>query len=157
MQVMELGSMAVFADSGGAGIGAWQPGLHKGFAIVGETGSPAWFELHTREYDGSVGFYRDVFGWDTHVMSDTGDFRYTTLGEGDAASAGIMDASAHLPEGVPSNWQIYFSVDDTDASLVKIVELGGTILQPAQDSPFGRLAQASDPTGAMFKLVSGGS
>jgi predicted enzyme related to lactoylglutathione lyase len=154
MEVMQLGSMAVLADPGGAAIGAWQPGLHTGFAIFGETGTPTWFELHTRDYDASVQFYRDVFTWDTHVAGDTPEFRYTTLGEGDPL-AGIMDASAFLPDGVPANWSVYFGVDDTDAALAKTVHLGGAIILPAEDTPYGRLAQAADPTGALFKLVAG--
>jgi predicted enzyme related to lactoylglutathione lyase len=48
---------------------------------------------------------------------------------------------------------VYFAVDDTDASLAKITELGGTTVQPAEDTPYGRLAGATDPFGAQFKLV----
>ena len=46
--------MAVVTDPGGAAIGIWQPGLHKGFGIYDEPGTPSWFELHTRDYDASV-------------------------------------------------------------------------------------------------------
>ncbi|HEY5154478.1 MAG TPA: VOC family protein [Acidimicrobiales bacterium] len=152
MDVMALGKMAVMVDPGGAAIGAWQPGLHRGFGVLDEPGSPSWFELHTRDYDASVAFYRDVFGWDTHTMSDTPEFRYTTLGEGESQLAGIMDSAMVLPEGVPSNWQIYFAVDDADASLAQAVELGGTVIYPAEDTPYGRLASLADPTGALFKL-----
>ena len=155
MQLMELGSMAVLIDPGQAAIGVWQPGSHKGFAIMGESGTPSWFELHTRDYDASVNFYRDVFKWDTHDMSDGPDFHYTTFGEGDAALAGIMDASAFLPEGIPANWQIYFGVDDADEALAKIAKLGGSVIMGPDDSPYGRLAQAADPTGAVFKIVAG--
>jgi len=155
MEVAELGSMAVVADAGQAAIGVWQPGLHKGFAILGEAGTPTWFELHTRDYEASVNFYQDVFAWDTHVAGDTPEFRYTTLGAGDSQLAGIMDASSFLPEGAPAHWSVYFGVDDTDAALADTVELGGSIVQPAEDTPYGRLAQAADPTGARFKLVAG--
>jgi predicted enzyme related to lactoylglutathione lyase len=62
MEVMDLGSMAVVPDAGQAAIGAWQPGLHKGLGILAEPGTPAWFELHTRDYDTSVRFYQAVFG-----------------------------------------------------------------------------------------------
>ena len=151
MDVMHLGSMAMVGDVGQAAIGIWQPGAHKGFAVYDEPGAPAWFELHTRAYDASVGFYQDVFKWDTSVMSDTPEFRYTTLGEGADALAGIMDATGYLPDGVPSHWSVYFRVEDTDAALARIVELGGTVLQPAEDTPYGRLAQVADPTGAAFK------
>jgi len=153
MDVMDLGAMAVVGDAGQAAVGVWQPGLHTGFGVSGEPGTPTWFELRTREYEASVAFYREVFHWDTHVASDLPEFRYTTLGEGSTARAGIMDASAFLPEGVPAHWSIYFGVTDADAALATIVELGGSVLLPAEDTPFGRLAQAADPTGARFKLI----
>jgi len=153
MEVGELGSMVVLTDAGGAALGAWQPGLHTGFAILGEAGTPSWFELHTRDYDTTVKFCEEVFDWNTNVVSDSPEFRYTTLGEGESMLAGIMDASGFLPEGVPAHWSVYFGTDDTDASLVKVVELGGSVILPAEDTPYGRLATAADPTGAIFKLV----
>lgn len=153
MAVMELGHMAVVTDAGGAATGIWQPGLHKGFAVIAEPGTPNWFEVMTRDYEATVQFYRDVFGWETSVASDTPEFRYTTFGEGEGSLAGVMDASGFLPEGVPAHWSIYFGVEDTDAALVKIVDLGGSVTQPAEDTPNGRLAGATDPTGAMFKVV----
>ena len=153
MVVGDLGTMAVLGDPGGAGIGVWQPGLSKGFGVLGEAGTPSWFELHTRDYEVAVEFYRTVFRWDTEVVSDTPGFRYTTLTHGDGPLAGIMDAADFLPEGVPAHWSVYFGVGDTDAALARIVELGGSVVQPAEDTPYGRLAAAADPTGARFKLV----
>jgi hypothetical protein len=154
MQVMELGTMAFVVDPGGAAIGVWQPGLNKGFGVYDEPGSPSWFELHTPAYDVTVDFYREVFGWDPFTMSDTQDFRYTTLGEGEAALAGILDATGLYPEGTPAQWSIYFGTADTDASLAKAVELGATVVTAAEDTPYGRLAEAVDPVGARFKLRS---
>ncbi|MGH8978528.1 MAG: VOC family protein [Acidimicrobiia bacterium] len=154
MDVGDLGTMAFVTDPGGAAIGLWKPGLHKGFGIYDEPGTPGWFELHTRAYDKAVQFYRDVFAWDAHTASDEPDFRYTTLGEEDTALAGIMDASSMLPEGVPSQWSVYFRVEDTDAALAAISKLGGATMMPAEDSPYGRLAVATDATGTQFKLVS---
>jgi hypothetical protein len=66
-----------------------------------------------------------------------------------------MDASGFLPAGAPAQWSIYFGVDDTDAALARIVELGGSVVAPAEDTPYGRLATAADPTGATFRLVAG--
>jgi predicted enzyme related to lactoylglutathione lyase len=153
MDVGDLGAMAVIADPGGAAIGVWQPDRFQGFGIFGEPGTPRWFELHTRGYHAAVSFYREVFGWDTHVVSDTDEFRLTTIGDGEGQLAGIMDASGYLPEGVPSHWQVYFGVDDTDRALATITDLGGSLLEPARETPFGRLAAAADPAGATFKLV----
>jgi hypothetical protein len=150
---MALGRMAVVTDAGGAAIGVWQPGEHKGFGALAEPGAPGWFELHTRAYDDSVAFYQKVFGWDTAVASDAPDFRYTTLGEGEQGRAGIMDASAFLPDGAPAAWYVYFQVADTDATVAKAQELGGTLTQGPDDTPYGRLAVCTDPTGATFRLV----
>ncbi len=153
MDVMDLGRMSMLLDPGGAAIGIWQPGLHKGFGVLGEPGAPSWFELHTRSYDDAVRFYREVFGWDTHTMGDEPEFRYTTLGEGDDALAGIMDGTGHLPEGVPSHWAIYFGADDTDATVDQVAKLGGSVLDPPQDTPYGRLAVVADCNGASFRLM----
>jgi predicted enzyme related to lactoylglutathione lyase len=153
MAVADLGSMAVVTDAGGAAIGMWQAGAHRGMGLVGEPGSPSWFELHTRHYEASVRFYRDVFGWDAHTMSDTPEFRYTTLGEGGGALAGIMDSTSLLPDGVPAHWAVYLRVADTDAAVKTTVDLGGSLIMPAHDTPHGRIAMVSDPTGAHFRLV----
>jgi predicted enzyme related to lactoylglutathione lyase len=155
MDVMELGRMAVVIDVGGAVIGTWQPGLHKGFGVLAEPGAPAWFELHTRAYDASIEFYRDVFGWKTQVASDEPEFRYSTLDSNGEQLAGVMDASAFLPDGVPATWNVYFAVANADAALSEIVALGGEVVVGAEDTPYGRLATAADATGALFKIVTG--
>ena len=152
--VADLGTSAVIADPGGAQIGLWQTNTFPGIAVSAQQpGAPAWFELFTRDYDTAVAFYKDVLGWDAHTMSDTPQFRYTTLGEGDDARAGIMDASGMVPEGVPGQWSVYIRTDDADATLARVTELGGSVVRPAEDTPYGRLAEAADPTGAQFKLM----
>jgi hypothetical protein len=153
MDVADLGTMAVVADPTGAKIGIWEPKTFQGIGILAETGTPTWFELFTRNYPAALDFYRDVFHWQIDVMSDTPEFRYATLMPEDGPLAGIMDASGFLPDGVPASWSVYFAVDDVDASLAKVTELGGSILQPARDTPYGRLATASDTTGATFNLM----
>lgn len=153
MDIPEQGHMAFFGDASGAAIGVWQPREMRGYELVAEPGTPAWHELHTKDYATAVKFYEDVFGWETEVMSDTPEFRYTTLGAGREAKAGIMDASGYLPAEVPSNWQIYFAVQDTDASVEQAVGMGATLVDGPDDTPFGRLATLADPTGAMFKII----
>lgn len=153
MAVGQLGTMAFATDPGGAAVGVWQPGEHVGFTVIGEPGTPNWFELQTRDYEATLAFYRHAFRWDTQVLSDTPEFRYTTQMEGETMLAGVMDAAAMLPEGVPSRWSVYFGADDTDAALATTVDLGGSVVMSAEDTPYGRLAVAVDATGAQFKLV----
>ena len=154
MAVADLGTMAMVADAGGAAIGLWQPGTHKGFGVFGETGTPAWFEVHTRDYPATIAFYRDVFGWDTQTMADTPEFRYTVMQHGEEQLAGIMDASGFLPEGVPAHWSVYFGTADTDKSVDLATSNGGQVIRPAADSPYGRMAVVADQHGAVFSLIS---
>lgn len=154
LQIADQGTMTILCDAGGAAIGAWQAAAHQGFGLVGEAGAPVWHELSTRDYEKSVKFYETVFGWNTDVMSDSDEFRYTTLGSGDDAKAGIFDAGSILPKGVPASWQLYLGVEDVDAAVEKVQKLGGTIQRPAWDSDYGRMAQVTDSTGAVFVLSS---
>ena len=155
MDVGDLGRMAVTADVGGAAIGLWQPGTHRGFTTIGEPGAPSWFELHTRDYESTIEYYRNTFGLGAQVESDTAEFRYSTLTVGDDPVAGVMDATDMLADGAPPQWVVYFGVDDCEAALARVGELGGSILSGPEDSPYGRLATIADPTGAQCKLVDG--
>jgi len=152
MQVGEMGHMAFVVDPAGAAVGVWQPLQHKGISDRGDIGAPAWFETLSKDYDSAVPFYREVFGWDTHTMSDTDEFRYTTLGEGDEALAGIMDATSFLGDQ-PSRWQFYIEVVDTDASVQKATDLGGKVVESAENTPYGRLAVIADPSGIPFAIM----
>lgn len=152
MPVGEMGHMLFLVDPAGAGVGAWQAMEHRGFAARGEVGAPAWFETLTRDYDRAVPFYREVFGWDTHTMSDTDEFRYTTLGSGPEARAGIMDASGFLGDQ-PSRWQFYVEVEDTDAVAERGRQSGGGVVQAPEDTPYGRLAVLTDPAGVPFCIM----
>ena len=53
-----------------------------------------------------------------------------------------MDDSPYPDEGVHSAWVVYFRVDDVDATLEQVEELGGKIERQAEDTPYGRLAAA---------------
>ncbi|CAN5520851.1 VOC family protein [soil metagenome] len=152
MEVMELGTMTVLADPQGVQVGTWQPGTHKGFGLVSEPGAPSWFELLSRDYEAAVAFYAELFGLEVVVAADTPEFRYTTLKSGGEEVAGIMDAAGFLPEGVSAQWSVYFQVTDGAVAAAKAVELGGTIVQGPDETPYGQLTSIADPTGVVFKL-----
>jgi uncharacterized protein len=154
MAVADLGVQAVLSDPTGACVGAWQPGTFPGFTVLNEHGAPSWFELHTRDHAAAVAFYRSVFQWDTSVVGDTDEFRYTTMRDprGEGELAGILDARALLPEGTPAHWSVYWEVADADAAVARVTALGGSVVMGAQDTPYGRLATVTDPAGALFRL-----
>lgn len=154
MPVADLGVQLLLSDPTGVTVGAWQPGTFHGFGVLEEPGSPAWFEMHTRDHDRAVAFYQAAFGWDTEPIEDEG-MRYTLAKtpDGQGQMAGILDASGFLPEGANGEWYIYWGVEDADAAAEKVKSLGGSVTDPPQDTPHGRLASATDPSGAPFKLA----
>jgi hypothetical protein len=154
MPVADLGTQAVFIDPTGTDLGTWEPGTFPGFTVLGEHGSPSWFELFTRDYAAALDFYRTVFHWDLEAVGDSDQFRYSVLKNPDAEGelAGIMDAGAFLPEGMPAHWSVYWEVDDPAATIAAITTLGGSVVADLEETPYGRMATVSDPAGAQFKL-----
>jgi predicted enzyme related to lactoylglutathione lyase len=63
MDVMTAGRMAIFADTTGAVIAAWQPGTMHGADVVNEAGAFIWSELSTSDLAKSKAFYTAVFDW----------------------------------------------------------------------------------------------
>jgi uncharacterized protein len=154
MDIADLGTEAIVADSAGVPVGAWQANQFPGLAASDQPGAAVWFQLLTSDYTGAVSFYEDVFGWQTRVQSDTPEFRDTVLTAGGEDFAGITAAADDdLAAGEAGRWQVFFRVADVDSALEGIVRLGGTVLRAAADTPFGRLAEAADPMGARFNLA----
>ncbi|PPJ23107.1 glyoxalase [Nocardia nova] len=162
MAVGDVGAMAVLADPSGAGVGAWQPGVHRGFGSFGVAGGgnwsghvgyPSWFELHTPAYAEALQFYREVFGWrDPFTVGDSPEFRYTTIHSATPMLGGVMDSAAHLPAGSPGGWRVYIGAEDVDATVKQAVSLGGSVEVEPQNSPYGRLAALRDPSGVAFSV-----
>jgi|SRR5579872_1846227 len=153
MAVADLGSQTILVDPQGAVAGLWQPDSFHGFSTIGEPGTPSWFELHTRDFNGSIGFYTGPFRLEAVAASDTDEFRYFMLKDASGSDvAGVMDAAGFLPEGTPAQWSIYWEVTDARASVEKVRELGGSVVMDCQETPYGHLAAVADPAGAQFKL-----
>jgi predicted enzyme related to lactoylglutathione lyase len=154
MEVMDLGTMAIFADPTGAVFGVWQPGTFAGAGLVNEPGAIAWNELNTRDLAGAKEFYGVVFGWSFRDddMGEAGT--YTTILLGERMAGGILDMDErNVPEMVPPHWQVYFGVEDTDATLEKARQGGGGVMVEPIDVPAGRFAILTDPHGASFAVI----
>lgn len=148
------GRYAMVQDPSGAVIGLWQAGDTEGYEFTGEPGSPVWFELMTHDVDGAIAFYTSVVDADLRPMTEPMEddsFRYLTNGPGESASWGLGDATGVMPKEA-TGWRIYFGVEDSDAALAMVPELGGTVLDGPVDSPFGRIATIAAPDGATFQI-----
>ncbi|MGW5848007.1 VOC family protein [Streptomyces sp. NPDC055254] len=160
MQVGSFGSMLLGKEPGGAVFGVWQPGDHKGFEKMGESGAYAWAEVFSREPDKPDAFLAEVFPYGTQQM-DAGDdpaaadmdFKVFTLGGGENPVLGRMKMGDDFPPEVPSYIQVYFAVPDCDEAVAKTRKHGGKLHIGPMDSPFGRFAGVTDPQGAAFAVI----
>jgi predicted enzyme related to lactoylglutathione lyase len=153
--VLEHGRMCVIQDPTGAIVSAWEPRAHAGWELAYEDQTVVWNELMTRGKDKAIAFYQEVFGWkegqNPYEASDGPD--YTVFECGGQSVGGAMEMGDMMPAEVPPNWGLYFGVDDPDAIAAKAQELGGNVTFPAMDTPAGRMAGLTDPTGAAFAVI----
>lgn len=153
MEVMDLGSMAVFADPNGAVFGIWEPNTFHGAGLVNEPGSLSWNELNTRDLAGAKEFYGGIFDWEFQDM-DGDEGPYTMITLGGSSVGGILDLEARgVPAEIPPHWQLYFAVEDTDATIEAAREAGGGVMMEPIDIPFGRFSILTDPHGASFAVI----
>ena len=153
MQVMDQGSMGVFADPSGAVFAAWQPAAMHGAELVNTPVSFCWNELATRDMEAAKGFYSKVFDWGikSNKMPDGGE--YVEWQVGGRSIAGGAGMGSMYPPQVPPHWLVYFAVASADETLKKAQELGARVMSPAMDIPQGRFAMLSDPQGAAFAII----
>jgi predicted enzyme related to lactoylglutathione lyase len=152
-EVGDQGRMAVFQDPSGAFISAWQ-GVGAADFIANVPNAFGWAELWARGVDGAIPFYEKVFGWTTRTSDMApGQPPYNEFQLDGESVLGALEMDPMVPEQVPSYWQVYFAVEDVDASFGKATELGAKTMVPPQDFPGGRFAILSDPQGAAFAIL----
>jgi predicted enzyme related to lactoylglutathione lyase len=143
--------VAIAADPAGAVFGVWQARAHTGGQLANEPAALVWNEQRSADLEGSKRFYATVFGH-THddTVDETGARPYAMFDVGGRAAGGLGELAGDRPA-----WWTYFEVPDADRACRRVGELGGQVLRPPLDSPYGRLAQLTDDRGAMFLVVQG--
>jgi uncharacterized protein len=149
--VLEAGRMAVIGDPQGAFFLVWQPRQHFGAAIVNEPGAFCWNELNTPDPGGAIPFYSGLFGWTIEPFEGSPE-PYFSIKNGDANNGGIRELGQ---PGVPPHWLVYFAVEEIDAAIAKVEELGGAKMVGPIDIQIAKIAVVHDPQGAFFALYAG--
>ncbi|WP_033293211.1 VOC family protein [Amycolatopsis jejuensis] len=152
MDVMTEGRMAIAMDPTGLVFGLWQPGRHLGTGVTLTPGAPAWNECMTRDFATAKQFYGDVFGYTFTDLSGDG-FTYATLDVDGRPVGGLGELSEGGPAELKAGWNTYFWTSDADGLAARIPELGGTVVSPPTDTPYGRMVLARDDQGAEFSLM----
>jgi predicted enzyme related to lactoylglutathione lyase len=155
MDVFDNGRMAVIQDPEGALVFLWQANKHIGSELVNEPGTVIWNELVADDSEKAASFYGSLLDIEVKEMEEgmedmPGYKLFTVDGK---SVAGIFKKTEKMKE-LPSQWSIYFAVEDTDLTVAKAEALGGKVLKPAVDTPMGRFAVLRDPQGAVFQVIS---
>jgi predicted enzyme related to lactoylglutathione lyase len=125
----------------------------KGSGIANEPGSFTWNELLSRDPQASRDFFGKVFGYDWEAMAGFESMDYNLAQLGGQPAYGLMIVPPNIPAEVPSHWNNYFAVANTDDTVARGVASGATVMAPPMDSPFGRMAVLDDPQGAAFSVI----
>jgi predicted enzyme related to lactoylglutathione lyase len=150
--VMTVGRMSVVQDPTGAVFALWQARDSKGADIYNVPSSLCWNELMTTDTARDKDFYTNLFAWGANTQN-FGDFEYTMFQNGERGAGGMLQITPEMGP-IPSNWLVYFAVDDCDAKVQKATDLGAKVMKPADDIPgIGRFAILIDPQGAGFAII----
>lgn len=115
-----------------------------------------WYELMTGDPEGAKAFYDDLLDWNIGEPAPGGlDYRMIAAGE-DFVGGVLRLTDEMCREGAHPVWLGYIGVDDVDATIAQLKDLGGKVLLPAFDIPeVGRIAMVADPEGAPFYIMRG--
>jgi uncharacterized protein len=90
-------------------------------------------------------FYETLLGWQFSQPMEGMDYRMADLGEGQGAAVFPSDSDA-------TGLRVYFGVDDIDATLAQVSELGGETEEKMPVPGMGWFAACKDPEGNVFSL-----
>lgn len=148
-----VGRFAILRDPQGALFAVFQP-LEPMEDAPRKPGYFTWFELNTTDYQGAWKFYSELFGWKHTRSMDMGPEMgaYWMFGpDAENTFGGMSNVATQMK--MPPHWLYYVTVENLDAALARVKQLGGQVLNGPMDVPGGdRIAQCMDPQGGMFAL-----
>ncbi|MFH9489957.1 MULTISPECIES: VOC family protein [Streptomyces] len=117
-------------------------------------GAPCWVSLMVHALGATEDFYGRLFGWEFRPgPEELGPYVRALLHGREVAGIGQLPPDRHLPIA----WTTYLASEDTDATAESIRCCGGTVaVGPLEAGRAGRLAIASDPSGAVFGVWQAG-
>lgn len=105
------------------------------------SGQINWVELPAADTAKARAFYGGLFGWTTSEF----DGDYHVIDNGPAGAIAPREEAFTHP-------RVYFAADDIDASVKRIIELGGTSEDVQAVPGVGRIAHCRDDQGTPFSL-----
>ncbi|MGW9326350.1 VOC family protein [Streptomyces koyangensis] len=116
-------------------------------------GTPCWVSLMADDLAASKEFYGRLFGWEfLPGPEQLGPYARALLDGQVVAGIGRMPVG----QAPPVAWTPYLAADDVDETASTVRHCGGTVgVGPLDAEEAGRLALATDPSGAIFGIWQG--
>ncbi|SFO85005.1 hypothetical protein SAMN05421810_101174 [Amycolatopsis arida] len=148
------GTILHATDRSGAPVVFWQLMDTWRFA-VGVPGAFAGADLNTHDGAAADVFYCHLFGYTSMQIGGDGlDYAEWRLDHLPVLYRYVM-GSEYEPTAQP-HWMVYFLIDPargTDSVAAHATMLGGRVVAPPFDTPYGRTAVLADPGGATFSVI----
>jgi uncharacterized protein len=111
-------------------------------------GNVVHYEISATDVDRAQGFWSGLFGW---------QFGESAMPEGEyrMAQTGEQSGAALSSHGEPGHPTVYFDVDDIDAAIARVRELGGNADDKQPVPQFGWFTACQDTEGNAFSLWQG--
>ncbi|MEU9702115.1 VOC family protein [Streptomyces sp. NPDC047981] len=110
-------------------------------------GTPCWVEAQLPDLEAGKRFYRELFGWTFDPDRDE------ALSDGKRVAGLVPKSDGRMP----TTWTVYLATANAGTLAARIKAAGGQmIMEPYPVGPFGVLALAADPGGAVFGLRQAG-
>lgn len=119
--------------------------------MANNVGRLVWYELLTSDPKAAIAFYTEVIGWKTQTWEQGGDYTMFVGPHGPLGGVSQMPEAARAM-GAPPYWQANVVVENIDASVARVKELGGTVYHVETVPTVGKLAVIADPQGAVLAL-----
>ena len=101
-------------------------------------GKPVHFEIPAGDTSRAREFYSNLFGWQFESMEGPAEYHMTRIGE---------DAGAAVFPADPGAVRVYFDVDDINAGVARVRELGGNADDPQPVPTMGWFSTGTDTEG----------
>jgi len=115
------------------------------------TGRFVWFELLTSDPEAAIAFYTEVLGWKTQSFGEGSNYTMFVSSQGPLGGVTVLPELAKQA-GSPSYWQANVEVENIDAAVAKVKDLGGKVIHAENVPNVGNFAIITDPQGAAISL-----
>ena len=118
-----------------------------------------WIEIRTHDIQGAADFYESLFGWRICTKETADGWAVWIFDTGDEPRVeNLRRGGIWLrPEGESLGIVVYVVVEDIEATLEKVRELGGNVVSGKAPLGRGHGAYFRDPSGNLLGLYEDGS